>query len=129
MKKKPYFVEDHLGFPIYTKFSKGPFKEVISFKFPFQRLISYREKTCINFLIRSYVKLNKPCSGGYIGFQISTNNIAFIEGYIGKILFKWLSGLRALYFKYIFSIFSNVKLHSAVVAILDFLSTKLPTLQ
>ena len=66
------------------------------------------------------------CGGGHLGFPIGIKNIKFVEGLPiiipGVFSFNCPSGFRGEAFWNIFPIGSNVKLSSAVAAILNFIS-------
>ena len=66
------------------------------------------------------------CGGGHLGFPIGIKNIKFIEDLPmiipGQFGFNCPSGFREEAFWNIFPIGSNVKLSSAVAAILNFIS-------
>ena len=66
------------------------------------------------------------CSGGHLGFPIDIKNINFVEDLPmiipGQYGFNCPSGFREEAFWNIFPIGSNVKLSSAVAAILNFIS-------
>ena len=65
------------------------------------------------------------CGGGHLGFQIGIKNIKFVEDLPmiipGQFGFNYPSGFREEAFWNIFPIGSNVKLSSAVAAILNFI--------
>ena len=66
------------------------------------------------------------CGGGHLGFPIDIKNIYFVEDLPmiipGQFGFNCPSGFREEAFWNIFLIGSNVKLSSAVAAILNFIS-------
>ena len=66
------------------------------------------------------------CGGGHLGFPIGIKNTNFVEDLLmiipGQFGFKCPSGFREEAFWNIFPIGSNVKLSSAVAAILNFIS-------